>query len=199
MKRALPAMILAAALLTACTNATLVSGAAPVPVRGAVTAPPMIGWSRFDEGTSEVWTVDGPMLEQLRFMVGLADGDTAIIPSPDKNPAFATSGLDKDKAPRFRKGMILPEVKEFFEGVLAFAEAQNPVVANVRPHEFGGRPGFAFDFTFTTKNGLDFKGFGRGTIHNDKLYLVTYHGTRLRYFDKHREDAERVIESARLL
>jgi hypothetical protein len=199
MKHGLLAVILAGGLLAACTNATLVSGNAPTTIGNAITVIPAIGWSRFGEGTSEVWTVDGPLLEQLRFMAGLADGDTAIIPSPDKNPTFATSGLDTDKAPRFRKGMILPEVKEFFEGVLAFADAQRPKVENIRPEPFAGQPGFAFDFSFTSKNGLDFKGFGRGTIKNDKLYLVTYHGTRLRYFDMYRKDAETVIGSARFL
>lgn len=80
-------------------------------------------------------------------------------------------------------------------GVLAFTNAQRPKVENVRPEPFAGQPGFAFDFSFTSKNELAGEGFERGTIRNDKLYLVAYHGTRLRYFDMYSKDAEAVIGS----
>lgn len=199
MKRPIVVLILAGLLLSGCAQATLVSGAAPVRVGGAVAVPPVIGWSRFGQGNTEVWTVDGPMLEQMRFMVGLTDGDRAIIPPADADPLTALRGVDRDRAPRFREGMILPEVKEFFEGVLAFAEAKRPQVTHVRPMAFAGHQGFAFDFSFTSREGLDFLGFARGTIHEGKLYLVTYQGTRLYYFDKHRQDAERVMDGVTLL
>ena len=61
-----------------------------------------VAWSQADEGGTQVWTIDGPLLEALRF-VTLNDGDT-LFPSTDKDA----------KLSRFRAHMTPNEVVEFF-------------------------------------------------------------------------------------
>ena len=122
-----------------------------------------VAWSQADEGGIQVWTINGPLLEALRF-VTLNDGDT-LFPSTDKDA----------KLPRFRAHMTPNEVVEFFVaslksvsgGVDTHQLAKGMVrpagisagsinagsidVKNLRPADFGRLPGFRFDFSFLSK------------------------------------------------
>lgn len=170
-----------------------------------------VAWSQADEGGIQVWTIDGPLLEALRF-VTLSDGDTL----------FRTS--DKEaKVPRFRNHMTPNEVVEFFVaslksvsgGVDTHQLAKGMVhpagiragsinaatidVKNLRPADFGRLPGFRFDFSFLSKEGLERQGIAFGSIHEGKLLLMVYTGTREYYFEKHRQEVETIFSSVQLM
>ena len=49
-----------------------------------------ISWSRLTEGKTQIWTVDGPLLQELRFIVGLEDGE-GLIKSDDPKRKFHRS------------------------------------------------------------------------------------------------------------
>ena len=154
-----------------------------------------------------MWTIDGPLLEALRF-VTLNDGDT-LFRSSDKDA----------KLPRFRAHMTPNEVVEFFvaslksvsggvdthqlakgmvvpEGIRAGSiNASSLDIQNLRPADFGNLPGFRFDFSFLSKEGLERQGFALGSIHDGKLLLMVYTGTREYYFDKHKQEVETIFSS----
>lgn len=169
-----------------------------------------ITWSQADEGGIQVWTIDGPLLEALRF-VTLKDGDT-LFPAADKD----------DKLPRFRAHMTPNEVVEFFAASLKSVSggvdthqlargmahpagiragsinASTLDVKNLRPADFSRLPGFRFDFSFLSKEGLERQGIAFGSIHEGKLFLMVYTGTKEYYFDKHKQDVEAIFSSVQL-
>jgi hypothetical protein len=170
-----------------------------------------VSWSQADEGGMQLWTIDGPLLEALRF-VTLNDGDTL----------FQTS--DKEaKLPRFRAHMTPSDVVEFFvaslksvsggvdthqlsKGMVQPAQiragsinAASIDVRNLRPADFGKVPGFRFDFSFLSKEGLERQGTAFGSIHDAKLLLMVYTGTKEYYFDKHKQDVETIFSSVEFL
>ena len=170
-----------------------------------------VAWSQADEGGIQVWTIDGPLLEALRF-VTLNDGDTLFL-SSDKEA----------RLPRFRAHMTPNEVVEFFVaslksvsgGVDTHQLAKGMVhpagiragsinaatidVNKLRPADFGRLPGFRFDFSFLSKEGLERQGIALGSIHEGKLLLMVYSGTREYYFDKHKQDVEAIFSSVELM
>ena len=170
-----------------------------------------VAWSQADEGGMQVWTIDGPLLEALRF-VTLNDGDTLFL-SSDKEA----------KLPRFRGHMTPNEVVEFFvaslksvsggvdthllaKGLVNAANiragsinAATIDVKNLRPADFGRLPGFRFDFSFLSKEGLERQGIAFGSIHEGKLLLMVYSGTREYYFDKHKQEVETIFSSVEIV
>lgn len=168
-------------------------------------------WSQADEGGIQLWTIDGPLLEALRF-VTLNDGD-ALFPPADKDA----------KVPRFRAHMTPNEVVEFFvaslkavsggvdthqlaKGMVQPAQirsgsinAASIDVRNLRPADFGKVPGFRFDFSFLSKEGLQRQGLAFGSIYEGKLLLMVYSGTREYYFDKHKQEVETIFSSVELV
>ena len=169
-----------------------------------------VAWSQADEGGRKVWTIDGPLLEALRFIT-LNDGDT-LFPSPDKDA----------KLPRFKAHMTPNEVVEFFVSSLKSVSggvdthhlakgmvdvksiragsinASSLEVHNLRPANFGRLSGFRFDFSFLSKEGLERQGIAIGSIHNSKLLLIVYTGTAEYYFDKHKQEVETIFSSVEL-
>jgi hypothetical protein len=170
-----------------------------------------VAWSQTNEGGIQMWTIDGPLLEALRF-VNLNDGET-LFPSKGKD----------DKSPKFRSHMTPNEVVEFFiaslksvsggidthqltKGMVQPANiragsinAASIEVSNLRPADFGGFHGFRFDFSFLSKEGLEKQGLAMGSIHDGKLLLMIYTGTREHYFEKHKQDVETIFSSVELV
>ncbi len=179
-------LIAAAALIAACAQYTLVKPER-VSIGGAYTVESQIFWSKVTKGKTEIWTVDGPLLQELRFVKGLEEGGKLF------------RGKDRDKMPPFNSKMTAIEIKEFFEASLAFVNVPQVKTANLRPENFGNVPGFRFEFTFATQDGLEKQGFVVGAVKDEKLYLIVYNGARLHYYGKHKEDVERLIHSIRLL
>lgn len=182
--------------LTACAQYTLVKGEKRVEVGDAFSVEPQIAWTRIANpmvsDTTEAWTIDGPVLQLVRFYKGIDDGDvleelTDKLGKPIKN------------LPKFGKDMSPIEISELFETTYARAGAQQFEIQRIRPVEFAGTDGFRFDFEFTTTSGLKKRGFAAGTVRDGKLYLISYVATSLHYFGKHKDVIERLIGSARVI
>lgn len=169
---------------------------------------PQIAWSMTKEEQIEIWTVDGPVLEAVRFINGLQDGD----------PLFPTSG-DKEKVPHFRAHMTPTEIAEFLVAsiktsaqglqtgnvVKSAAHASQVRAANInaasiqvtdlRPARFGTLQGFRFDLNFLSREGLKRQGMVVGALHAKKLYLIVYTGAKQYYYPKYKAVVERLIAS----
>lgn len=186
MKR--PALFAAVAvLLAACTQYTLVPAQPRVTVADTYSVEPQVAWSKATEGKHELWTVDGPLLDQVRFIKALEDGDTLTPPEGEK------------KLPPFDHKMTALEIKDFVVTSIAAADNLHLTSEDLRPFKFGTADGFRFEFTTTRKDGLDMAGFVVGAVIKERLHLIIYYGTRLYYFDKHKDEVERLVQSIRLL
>jgi hypothetical protein len=181
-------------LLSACAHYTLVE---PVKrdIGGGYSVEPQIAWSRAAYGKIEIWTVDGPALEAIQFFNGIGDGETLF-------PAY---GKQKEKLPQFKKDMTASEVMEFIVDSIMAPGFQSPVGPNMkgtgaesihlRPFNFGEHPGYRFELSFLSHEGLEYEGFVVGTIKEDKLYLICYTGTRQYYYPKYKSYVEQIVAS----
>lgn len=182
--RAAAALVLAL-LLAGCERYTLVAPGTVEVGSDLVVASP-IQWNRERDGSTEMWTVNGPALEELRFVKGLEDGDRLF------------SGTDAKKLPAFSPKMTPVEVQEFFEQSFQRAGVPTLSVTGLRPAKFGDGDGFRFEFTYALEDGLEREGFAVGAVRAEKLYLIVYSGTKLYFYGKHKADAEAIVASARL-
>jgi hypothetical protein len=176
-------VLLVALGLSGCATYRLVEPRA-VTVAEILVVEPQIPWSSISRGSWETWTVDGAALQSLQFLTGIADGE----------PLFSGGS---DKRPRFRKDMTPSDVMELVVDSMAHGSGQQVQATGLRPASFAGSEGFRFEWTGTTRQGLERRGLVAGAIVKDKLYLVAYSGAADHYYAKHAGDAERVILSAR--
>ena len=193
-----------AALLTGCASYSLVKAERRT-VGDFYTVKPQIEWSSTSADKLEMWTVDGPSLEALFFVNGLTEGDTLF-----------RSSKDEEKRVAYREGMTPTDVVEFVVASLESADRASTLAAvsggttmlredqmgaamveasNLRPTQFGDLPGFRFDLSFLSPEGLERDGLVVGTIAGGKLYLIVYLGARAHYFPKYKEEVEKLIAS----
>ena len=169
-------------LLGGCAAYTLVE-AKRQKIGSAYSVQTSIQWSKLTADNLEVWTVDGPDLELIRFYRDLADGDR-LLKAPD----------DK-KLPTYKPAMSASEVMEFVVDTFARSDASNVTATGLRPARFGAASGFRFDFSFASSEGLWFDGMAAGAIVDGKLHLIIYSGTRQYYFPKYKDEVERIMGS----
>ena len=175
-------VLLVLSVLAACTQYSLVERER-VKIGKAYSVDPQIAWSKLQVGDFEIWTVDGANLESLQFHTGIEPGDTLYQRIADEDlPVF-----DADMKPN--------EVMEFVIDSLARQGANDIQTSGLRPAEFGQLRGYRFDFDFETNDGLQMRGLALGTVVEDKLHLVLYMGASIYYFDKYRDQVERIFAS----
>jgi hypothetical protein len=183
--RAALVLTVVAVLLAGCARYTLVEPR-PRTIADLYTVEPQTRWNALTDGKWEVWTIDGAGLEAIQFLTGLDDGE----------PLFRA--VDVQKRMKFRKTMSRSELAELLADGLTSIGVQNITVTNLRPQKFGAADGFRCELTFVTKNGLEKQGMAAGGTVNGRLYLVLYTGAKLHYYEAHRGEAERIIQSIRM-
>ena len=151
-------------------NWSLLQGGEPVPKR-------------------DIWTSDGISLDQLRFYVGLADGESLVVVKD--RPA------DKP-LPRFREAMEAQEVVELYE---AFATRDGSVfkLEKLAPARFLEADGFRFDFSRVRKSD-DVRTLGvcYGARQKGGWYLMVFEAPRIHYFPKNLPRVEAMAKSAKI-
>ena len=158
---------------------------------------PQATWNRaaatlapFSRKDAEVWTRDGMLLNRLLIIPAVSDGES-IFAVPGKTAAL----------PVFRADMLPNEIEEMIESsmVKLLGEGDSTVsTSNLRPAKFGERRGVMFDFRGQLTDGPDYKGVVGSVVADEKLYVVIYFGADPYYFEKHRDEAEAIIKSARI-
>lgn len=184
MKRIGRALALAM-MLTGCAAYSLIEPPRAV-IGDLYTVDPQIRWNSAKAGRIELWTVDGPGLQAIRFINGVADGDALF------------EGREKENRPTFRKSMTASEIMEFVVDSLALAGFEKIEATRLRPEKFGSAQGFRFDTNFVTRHGLEGQASVVGAVLKEKLHLIIYSGTRAYYYPKHRDHVERIIQSIHL-
>jgi hypothetical protein len=157
-----------------------------VKVAGFYTVDPQIQWSRGKAKHIEIWTVDGPLLESIRFFDARKHGDALFVAGPDQTP------------PKFDKDMKASDVQEFVVDTIASTGGSRVEATNLRPWEFGVLSGFRFELKYVNQDGLEHDAFAVGAISDEQLYLILYAGTRRYYYPKYRGFAEAIVASIQL-
>lgn len=183
--------------LSACMHYSRVEPSQKGMAGGIYSVEPQIVWNRMRQGNIEIWTVDGPSLAAVHFFNGISDGENLY--------RYFGKAIRKEKLPKFNKNMIASEVQEFVVDSMSAPYSKtlvgpnmlgtNVQTFNLRPFKFGSHPGFRFELSFLSEEGLEYEGFVAGVIIDDRLYLICYSGTREYYFPKYKETAEQIIAS----
>ena len=92
-------------------------------------------------------------------------------------------------------GMLFWKARKFEDAKDSFMKGTGAQTIHLRPFKFGNHPGFRFELSFLSQEGLEYEGFVVGTIKDDKLYLICYTGTRQYYYPKYKESVEQIIAS----
>lgn len=179
-----------AVMLSACGGAALVEAGKRVSIGDHYSVESRIAWSRLVRGDTEIWTVDGELLQQLRFIKGIEDGDKLF-------PARAGRRRDRLKPP-FRGDMTPPEIRELFETSLSQAGAIDVRVSRLRPTAFGALGGFRFEFAFSFSDGLPRRGLVAAVVKDKELHMIIYFAPAMYYFGRDRPRVEAIIESIRM-
>ena len=179
---ALPLLVF---LLVACQQFTLVRPG-PTEMGGTYSIRPGISWNRALFPKRELWTVDGPLLQDLYFFKGLENGDALF------------RGANRQK-PRFRRTMNQNQIKKFIETSFTLNGYGALMTGPLRPQRLGRARGFRFDFSYALRDGLEKRGFAVGLVLKGRLHLILYRAATLYYFGKYKTEAERIIRSIRLL
>lgn len=168
--------------VAACGQYTLVK---PGKVKvGDLAVQSSMAWSQLSSGNAYIWTVDGQFLHEIYFVTDLEDNEPLLV------------GRGEDNQPKFKSGMTSIEIADLFKNSLASKSVRDFEIKNLRPATFAATEGFRFEFDYRTSSGVEKTGMAIGAVRNKKLNLIFYHGTRLHYFDRYKEEVEAIIASA---
>jgi hypothetical protein len=147
-------------------------------------------WSVRPGKKAELWSYDGPVLNQIEFIGGVGNGEP-----------LAKERNKKDKPlPKFNAKMLPTDIAQIYEQTQRIV-TQSPdfTVDSMEPVTFAGHPGVKFTFRFTKPDEeLTRKGEARGAIIGGKLYLISYTAAALHYYDAHLAKAQAIMDSAKV-
>lgn len=178
----LAALCLVALALAGCAAYSLVKTGTHE-IDGVYTVETPIQWSKKTEGKLEIWTVDGVGIEGLYFVKGLRKGETLYRAKPN------------EKLPKFDPAMKPSEIMEFVIDSMASRGAVDVEGRGLRPWDFGAHPGFRFELSFKTGDGLAFEGVAVGAVIDNELQAVAFTGAAVHYFPKYKDDVETLLRS----
>jgi len=179
--------VLLSLTMAGCASSIKMVGPERREVASLYSVDPQRSWSAQTSRNEEIWTVDGPALQSIRFVKGLKPGDNLFEARKSKSGSA------------YKKGMNSHELMEFILDRFRAGGMERVEATSLQPFDFGGRQGFRIDFTFLMPNSLEMQGIVFGAEIADRLHLIFYYGTRQHYFEKYREQAERVAGSIRFL
>ncbi|HYZ47295.1 MAG TPA: hypothetical protein VE567_00210 [Sphingomonas sp.] len=161
--------------------------------KSGMTVLPGQGWNSWSVKPGkkgELWSYDGPVLNQIEFIGGVASGEP-----------LARERNKKDKPlPKFSAKMLPTDIAQAYEQTQRIV-AQSPdfTIESMEPVTFAGHPGVKFTYRFTKPDEeLSRKGEARGAIVGGKLYMIVYTAPALYYFDAHLPKAQAIMDSAKI-
>lgn len=188
-------VLLLAGLLGACTTVSYRQVVPGVNALGDLQVTAGNGWNLASpqatpgqRNQSQTWTRDGLLLDRLIIIPAVGDGES-IFQTRDKSAAL----------PPFRANMLPNELEELTESTIVkmFGEGAAAVsTENLRPQRFSDHRGVMFDITVAVTESPDYRGTVGAFVVENKLYMIMYVAATPYYFDKHRAEAEAVIQSA---
>lgn len=167
-------------------------GPVPVADRGFVVQPSSawnrVPTSRASAGIDETWTRNGPLLDTVAFVAGLADGES-----------FASLAEDLPEGlPVFRADMQPQDLATLLEASYRAAGVTVFDVLAVEPTTFLDQPGVRMDFRYVPGDRLPRKGRSVLAVVGGKLYLMKLEGAADHYFDAALPEFDSMQRSASL-
>jgi hypothetical protein len=181
-----------ALLLGACgTVVTRVEGEQRLAERLTLQLPQ--AWNKLEQAKDvpyELWTQEGPLLDQLRLWVALKP-EQALIPKPP-------SDSPKDaKLPVFNPGLRPDQWVGLLESAYA-ADGSVVSVDKVEPSTLGGARAVRFEFSMTRKSDeLAVRGTGWAAEQDQRFYAAVFTAPRLHFYPAMLPQVQSLIQTAR--
>ena len=206
MKRIIIALAAATAALSGCTEGvssggfgmggySLVRPRSTSVGDGSMAVTPPREWNRVssiwaidDIRVVEDWTLNGPYLDSISFIMGLKNGRYII----------RQNKRDAQQVPKFESDMTASEITAMLESF--YREKAGTVdlkTTSLMPRPLMGYPGFQWDFDHLDGDEVWRRGRVVGAVIGGRLYLILLDGTRMHYFGDALPDFEAVVNSAR--
>jgi hypothetical protein len=192
---AFAALVLAALTATpAVARWKLISHGKEVSVaKGSLKVTPGEDWNRNTRRPikkGEIWTLDGPSVNELYFVSGLAAGETLFKDYAKKDRPL----------PKLGSALQLTDIPDFVENSTRQALVTSVFqVTGIEPMRFAGQNGVKFTYEYAIQgNPLIYKGVAAGTVADDKLYLITFSAPAIHFYDRDRAKAEAIMASAQI-
>ena len=160
--------------------------------RSELTVRPSEAWNRSTRRPArwiEVWTQDGPALNEIDFFAGIKSG----------KPLFKEQDRKKAPLPKFDPNMLPTDLVELWANTAQIVLGASLFeVENVEPATLAGRPGVHFRYRYTGADNLDRRGEVRAAVIGNELYMINFDAPQIHYFDDGIEEARAIMDSARL-
>jgi hypothetical protein len=160
----------------------------------SVAVTPPREWNRIsaslfqDIADVEDWTQNGPYLDGISFVTGLADGKELV----------RQRSRDDRQVPKFRSNMTPPEIAAMIESLFRVRGGTVDFkTTSLAPRSFLGANGFQYDFEHLDSDEVRRRGRAVGSVVDGKLYLILLDAARSHYFEASLPDFEAIVKSAR--
>lgn len=186
-------LVLVLAIAAGCVSNSYRSEQAGVVTAGKIRVTLGSGWQRAPtaevpekRSVSKVYSRDGLEHDRLIVVASIAGGEAIFRDE-------AAAGL-----PRFQTGMTDTEIADLvaksLERVL-WDGAATVVASNARAHGFTGIPGFKFELEADVPGAADHRGMAGGLVDDDRLYVTIFLAVSPENYERHRQEAQGVIDS----
>lgn len=160
----------------------------------SVAVTPPREWNRIsaslfqDIADVEDWTQNGPYLDGISFVTGLADGKELV----------RQRSRDDRQVPKFRSNMTAPEIAAMIESLFRVRGGTVDFrTTSLAPRPFLGGNGFQYDFEHLDSDEVRRRGRAVGAVIDGRLYLILLDAARSHYFEASLPDFEAIVSSAR--
>jgi hypothetical protein len=167
-------------LLAGCATA-LVPAEKPAAIGNGISVMPQRSWNRLTSDP-EIWTTQGPQIDQVRFFAGVKSGRALL------------EGVRDDRLD-FDAKMLPNDIQDLVVATLQAEGNKTVQAANLAPCTFGPGKGFCFDLSFASPADLEMKGLAMARKQNDRLDLIIFQAPAEYYFGEMSPDVQKIFAS----
>ena len=146
-------------------------------------------WTRATSSRSQLWTIDGELLNLLYLIHTVKEGDYIFLGQRESKR--------RPDAPYYHKGMREDELRDLVADGLLNAGFVGVSPKNLQPATFGTHAGLRFDLDLQTSEGLQYPGLVAMFEHDKGLALAIFIAPREYYFPRDGAKVSRMFDTLR--
>ena len=180
-----------ASCLSACATTSSTSRLVePGPnVAGKLTLDSEMEWTRATTNRSQLWTIDGELLNLLYLVPEVREGDYIFL--------GARQSKRRPDGPYYHPGMREDEIRDLITDGLLGAGFIGVDTSNLRPSQFGEHEGMRFDIAMANPEGLAYQGYVAAFEHERGLALAIFIAPREYYFPRDGAKVSKMLDTLR--
>jgi hypothetical protein len=156
---------------------------------GKLTLQSEMEWTRATSTRSQMWTMDGELLNLLYLIPTVKEGDYIFLGQRESKR--------RPDAPYYHKGMREDELRDLVADGLLNAGFVAVQPTHLQPATFGDRSGLRFDVTLETGEGLKYQALVAMFEHDQGLALAIFLAPSEYYFPRDADKVSRMLDTLR--